>query len=172
MTLTDIIPSLRTIIADPLDLDQWPSLTFSTPTDVVVGGVSLTRLAELCGTPCVHTADAVIPQTHGRRSPSEITTTVVVRVVSLSRDRQGSLLVTVDADLARVDARIDEVRLLGRVSTAHDVVSYLTNTCRHDDAETPFSRLGAGLPADLTVGDLLAFPCRGLVTLHQVRVAS
>jgi hypothetical protein len=172
VTLTDLLPSLRTMIADPLDLDLWPSLTTTTPTDVVVGGVSLTRLADLCSTPCVHTADAVIPQSRGRRSLSETTTAVVVRVVSVTRHPQGSLLVTVDADLATVDAHLGEVRLLGRISRAHDVASSLTNTCRHDDARTPFSRLDAGLPDDLAVGDLLAFPCRGLVTLHQIRVGA
>lgn len=171
VTLTDIMPSLRTMISDPLDLDQWPERTVSTPVDVVVSGVSLLRLADLCGTPCVHTADAVIPNTRGRRSPTEITTTVVVRVASVSRHPQGALMVTVDADLSSVDARFDEVRLIGRVSMSRDVTCFLTNTCGSRESSAPFQRLGTGLPGDLAVGDLLALPCRGLVTLHDVRIA-
>ncbi|ARC55827.1 hypothetical protein AS850_01880 [Frondihabitans sp. 762G35] len=170
MTLTDLIPSVRTMIADPLGLDRWPACTASTPADVFVAGVSHVRLAEICGTPCVHTAQAVLPGTHGRPSPTDTVTSVVVTVVSVGRHPAGSLLVTVDADLARVDADLTEARLIGRVSTARDVEALLTNTCVHPDAGTPFSLLGTGLPGDLAAGDLLVFPCRGLVTLHDVRV--
>jgi hypothetical protein len=50
MTLTAIIPSLRTSIPDPLDVNLWPELTTATTTDVIVAGVSLLRLVEVCDT--------------------------------------------------------------------------------------------------------------------------
>lgn len=61
MTLTQLLPTLRRSIPDPIDYDCWPELTTPTTTDIVVSGVSLLRLVSICGTPCVHTAAAVIP---------------------------------------------------------------------------------------------------------------
>jgi hypothetical protein len=164
MTLTDLMPSLRRVLPDPLDPDSWPELTSATPSDVVVSGVSLTRLAEICETPCVHTARALLPHSFGRPSPTESATTVVVRILSVTRHPSGAQLVAIDADLSQVDAVLTETRLLGRVSTAHDAHTVLASA-----SGWPVESLAGGLPSDLREGDLLAFPCHGLVTLHDVR---
>ena len=153
MTLTSLLPSLRKSIPDPFVIDRWPEWTHLTTIDVVVSGVSLLRLVELCDTPCVHIAAAVVPGTHGRPSDIEQSSVVVARVVEIAAD--GVLVL--DADITRVQAHASEARLIGRASTQHSV---------------PFSlsaEQSAVLPADLRVGDLIAIPCRGAVCRRQLR---
>lgn len=153
MTLTSLLPSLRKSIPDPFVIDRWPEWTHLTTIDVVVSGVSLLRLVELCDTPCVHIAAAVVPGTHGRPSDTEQASVVVAQVVEIPRE--GALIL--DADLTRVQAHVSEARLIGRASTQHSV---------------PFSlsaEQSAVLPADLRVGDLIAIPCRGAVCRRQLR---
>ncbi|KQR19216.1 hypothetical protein ASF79_16270 [Agreia sp. Leaf335] len=153
MTLTSLLPSLRKSIPDPFVIDRWPEWTHLTTIDVVVSGVSLLRLVELCDTPCVHIAAAVVPGTHGRPSDIEQSSVVVAQVVEIPRE--GALIL--DADLTRVQAHVSEARLIGRASTQHSV---------------PFSlsaEHSAVLPADLRVGDLIAIPCRGAVCRRQLR---
>lgn len=169
MTLTDIMPSLRTLQPDPLDIDSWPARTVATTTDVVVSGISLVRLAEICDTPCTHSEPAVLPRTNGRPSATATTTTVVVRITGLKYHPSGRLLVQIDADLTEVPAILPETRLIGRVSTAHDSETFLIVPPSARHREAPFVRLESGLPRDLRVGDLLAVPCAGMVTLHDIR---
>ncbi|MBF4635720.1 hypothetical protein ITJ38_15005 [Agreia pratensis] len=153
MTLTSLLPSLRKSIPDPFVIDRWPEWTHLTTTDVVVSGVSLLRLVELCDTPCVHIAAAVVPGTHGHPSDVEQSSVVVTAVVEIPHDG----LLVLDADITRVQAHASEARLIGRASTQHSV---------------PFSlsaEQSAVLPADLRVGDLIAIPCRGAVCRRQLR---
>lgn len=169
MTLTDILPSLRTMQPDPLDIDAWPERTVATTTDVVVSAVSLVRLADLCETPCTHSGSAVLPRTYGRPSQTETSTTVVARVTRIKRHPSQRLLIEIDADLTAVSAVLSETRLIGRVSTTHDLDSFLIIPATARRREAPFVRLTSGLPADLREGDLLALPCAGMVTLHDIR---
>ena len=153
MTLTSLLPSLRSSIPDPFVIDRWPEWTHPTTTDVIVSGVSLLRLVDLCDTPCVHIAAAVVPGTHGRPSDIEQSSVIVARVVETPR--AGALVL--DADISRIQAHTAEARLIGRASTRHSA---------------PFA-LGDGtpltLPEDITVGDLIAIPCRGAVCRRQLR---
>lgn len=153
MTLTSILPSLRSSIPDPLVIDRWPEWTHPTTTDVIVSGVSLLRLVDLCDTPCVHIAAAVIPGTHGRPSDLEQASVVVARIVEIPRP--GALVL--DADITRVAAFASEARLIGRASTQHSVPFDLSDGS------------SAILPTDLRVGDLIAIPCRGAVCRRQLR---
>jgi hypothetical protein len=102
VTLTHLLPTLRQSIPDPLDRDSWPEFTTTTTSDVVVAGVSLIRLAEWCGTPCVHTAAAVVPGTGGK-----------------------PLDVRLDGELHLVAAMTAEARLIGRVSTIRDARAHV-----------------------------------------------
>ncbi len=161
MTLTTILPTLRRSIPDPLDANRWPERTRATTTDVVVCGVSLLGLVELCGTPCVHSAAGAAPGTGGRPSPLFDASAVVLRVTEVLRDAEGALLVLLDGRLDHAGAVWSELRLIGRASTAHDA---------------PASVLGAGergplvqVPADLAPGDLLAVPVRGVPCLRDLR---
>jgi len=164
LTLTHIIPSLRRSIADPLVVDRWPEFTHASPTDVTVAGVSLVRLADWCETPCVHTAAAVIPGTHGRRSERDLASVLVTRVTSVQQRGDGTLEVWLDADLDGCRPLVAETRLIGRCSTAHARPAWLQ--------PSGLPLLAAELPSDLAAGDLLAIPCLGVTMLHDVRQRS
>jgi hypothetical protein len=155
VTLTHLLPTLRQSIPDPLDRDSWPEFTTTTTSDVVVAGVSLIRLAEWCGTPCVHTAAAVVPGTGGKPSDSELASVVVLRVVGVTARHDGGLDVRLDGELHLVAAMTAEARLIGRVSTIRDARAHVGASV-------------IDLPGDLREGDLLAIPVRGVARLHDV----
>ncbi|MFF1876837.1 hypothetical protein [Leifsonia sp. NPDC058230] len=155
MTLTHILPTLRQSIPDPLNCDRWPEFTSVTTSDVVIAGVSLVRLAEWCGTPCVHSAAAVIPGTGGRPSDTELASAVVVSVTAVHRRSDGGLTVDLDGELTTVAAETAEARLIGRISTARDVMVHIRAAVLE-------------LPGDLREGDLIAVPARGSVRLHDI----
>jgi hypothetical protein len=154
MTLTTILPSLRRSIPDPFVPDRWPAHTHLSTTDVIVDDVPMLRLVEQCGTPCVHSAAAVIPGTGGCPSPVEQTSVVVVRVNTAIFDEDGHHLL-LDARLSHVEPCWSELRLIGRASTTHTVSFRI-------DGE-PGTEQRVLLPRDLAPGDLLAVPCRGEV---------
>lgn len=155
MTLTRILPTLRRSIPDPIAPDRWPEGTRATVGDVEVGGVSLLRLADLCGTPAVHIAPAAVPGSNGTvASPSIQMGVVVVRVVAASDDLGGrARTLRIDADLGALDPVWSEARLIGRASVARAVPTALGSAC--DDR---VSALMGDLAADLTTGDLVALP--------------
>ncbi len=158
MTLTQLLPTLRSSIPDPLTIDLWPEYTVSTATDVTVAGVSMVELSHWCGTPCVHTAAAVIPGTHGRPSATEICSVVVASVAEVRRD--GHPRVVLDADLERCGAIESEARLIGRLSHARGIAAWVR------EGSDP-----AILPEDIRVGDLVAIPCHHTARLGDVRIA-
>ncbi|QHC69707.1 hypothetical protein [Rathayibacter sp. VKM Ac-2801] len=164
MTLTALIPSLRTSIPDPLDPDAWPGRTHASTTDVVVAGVSLTRLVEVCGTPCVHVGAAVVRGTGGCPSVLEQGTAVVVGVVAVTTGADGERRVLVDGRLDAVPAVLGELRLLGRASAACARPAIVTGP-----GEGVGDGVQAVLPRDLRPGDLLAFPCAGALPLRALR---
>lgn len=162
MTLTALMPSLRRTLPDPIEIDRWPEFTTVSPTDVTIAGVSLVRLVDWCSTPCVHTAAAVIPGTHGRPSDSAVTSVVITRVLAVSRPAQSDLVVLVDAELCGCRIIASEMRLIGRASTAHRADAVITSGSL--DAE-----IASSVPADIRVGDLLVVPCVGATCLREVR---
>lgn len=168
MTLTTILPSLRRSIPDPLSIDRWPEHTVATTIDVLVAGISLLRLVDVCGTPCVHTAASVVPGTHGRPSPSGQACVVVVRVLQVERmpvqPESGAapvLRVVVDGDLGQAHPVPSEARLVGRASTAHRIIA----ECVCGERST----LVVPVPQDLSVGDLIVVPCVGTIPLRALR---
>jgi len=163
MTLTDILPSMRRVIADPFVPDAWPERTRPTLDDVVIGGVSLVRLASICETPCVHTGAALVPRFGGRVSTVDDATAIVVTVSNVCRHSSGAIVVQVDARLGAVPVAIGELRLIGRISTAHDVAMVIGLQDEGPDLAV------ADLPGDLRIGDLLAVPCPGDITVGRLR---
>jgi len=141
MTLTDLLPSLRRSIPDPLDPRRWPARTTATLDDVVIEGVSLDRLTGWCGTPCVHTCDAGA--------------VIVARVEAVEERADGALDVWVDAELHRCAAFLGEARLIGRISTRGDRRIAL----RPSADPVP----DATLPGDVRAGDLVVVPCADAV---------
>ena len=162
MTLTHILPSLRRSLPNPLDQDCWPEFTTTSSADVTIAGVSLTRLAEWCGTPCVHTAAAVVPGTGGLPSPDELTSVIVVRVVAVDLTGDGSADAWIDARLSDSRVVIQEARLIGRVSTAPDFSVRVKSPYDDTECDVVF------LQSDLQRGDLVAIPCRGTALLRNV----
>lgn len=159
MTLTDILPSLRRTIAAPLARDLWPEHTCCSTTDVTVAAVSMSRLTEICGTPCVHSAAAVIPGTQGRPSETELASVVAMRVTFVTPVSEGMpRRIGVDAHLENCAAITAEIRLIGRASTARTTRFVLMPTGTEVE-----------LPADIAEGDILVVPCTGVATLRQVR---
>ncbi|RIJ55954.1 hypothetical protein DZF99_07665, partial [Clavibacter phaseoli] len=126
--------------------------------DVVVAGVSMRRLVEVCGTPCVHSGEAM-----GIRGDEDgCGALVVVAVTAVLAGAGGERVVCVDGHLDGVDARWGEARVLGRGSGRSSVVRIV--------AGAPTSGTAAvALPADLAVGDLVVVPCGGSPALHDVR---
>ncbi|QWT24451.1 hypothetical protein KPL76_03360 [Subtercola sp. PAMC28395] len=169
MTLTHMMPSLRRSIPDPISTDLWPEHTTATTTDVSVAGVSMLRLAEICQTPCIHTAAAVIPGTHGRPSVTDRASAIVTAVTAISLSPTGTLWVRVDARLDDVRPILSEARLIGRASVAHGISAALVLRELADEEPGVVEILASGLPADLVPGDLLVVPCRGDLALRNVR---
>ncbi len=156
------LSSVRRSFPDPLDVDSWPEHTSATVTDVVVSGVSMRRLVELCGTPCVHTAAASVPGSGGRPSSSDDAAVVLVRVTAV-RGRGAERVVEVDGRLDGCEACWRELRLIGRESAARPAaVGLLT-------AAEPGAGIQVTLPADVAVGDLIAVPCRRVSALREIR---
>ncbi len=169
MTLTHLIPSLRASVPNPLGRDLWPEFTTTSVSDVTVAGVSLTRLAEWCGTPCVHTAAAVIPGTGGMPSATEVASVIVTRVTRVATAADGTVDVWIDACLtdsavAAAVVVVAELRMIGRVSTACDHRTRIHPAGDGAAAPLPVEEL----VSDLRVGDLLAVPCRGTALLREV----
>jgi hypothetical protein len=162
MTLTSIIPSLRRSIPDPFTRDNWPEFTTTSVSDVTVAGVSLVRLVDWCGTPCVHTAAAVIPGMNGRPSPTALASVIVTSVVSVEPLATGALAIRLDARLVDCTPVLTEARLIGRTSTAHSAVLHLVEDELGQAREISLCR-------DIRIGDLIAIPCIGATSLHDVR---
>ena len=166
MTLTDLMPTLRRSIPDPLRAASWPDHTEATTTDVVIAGVSMLRLAELCATPCVHTGERTIA---ARRAGGALRTdiaVVIARVVMVVTNADADRVVLIDACLEGVEAVWSEMRLIGRASTAGDAGAILLDGNAEGSTPKPPH---VALPGDLRAGDLLLLPCVGTVSLHQVR---
>jgi hypothetical protein len=163
MTLTHILPSLRRSLPDPLDRDSWPEYTTASPNDVTIAGLSLVTLVGWCGTPCVHTAAAVIPRTNGRPSETNLASVIVTRVSSVSREGDH-IVVWVDAELDHCSAICSQARLIGRASTAHATSATLFPVSPHGAVHRALE-----LPVDLIEGDLLAIPCTGLTLLRDIQ---
>jgi len=166
VTLTAILPTLRASLPEPMDPALWPAYTETTTDDVLVAAVSMVRLAGLTGTPCVHTAEQAPPRYRPRSwSPRDVSV-AVASVVRVRRSRTGVVLLELDAVLPPF-AVLDQVRLIGRVSTAAPTRTSVVMPYDGSDGE-PFHRLPAPLPADVREGDLLCFPCVSAIRHRDV----
>lgn len=145
-------------------VDLWPAFTTFASDDIVVAAVSLTRLVEWCGTPCVHTADAALPGSDGHPSGTEMASVVIARVVAVQWRSDLRMHVTIDADLDGCRPILSEARVIGRQPTVHRSTATLEAMGAEDFA------FAAQLPSDVAVGDLVAVPCLGATLLHDIRV--
>ena len=147
-----------------LTADLWPAITTHTLDDVIIAALSMSRLVEWCGTPCVHTADAAMPHTGGRPSDSELSSVVVARVISAQWRSDLRLHVVIDANRSGCRPIVEEARLLGRASIASPASVVLESSCARRDG------YAAHLPGDIAAGDLVVVPCLGVTVLHDIKV--
>lgn len=167
--MTDTPTATPTITSRPkpmLTTEHWPAFTTHTERDVIVAALSLARLVDWCGTPCVHTADAVVPGSDGRPSDSELASVLLTRVVSAEWRSDLRLHVAIDADLGGCRPYLEQARLIGRTSTA-----YAASVTLESDAPGTVG-YATSLPADISAGDLIVIPCIGVTLLHDIKVAS
>lgn len=163
MTLTSILPTLRHSIPSPLTRDLWPARTVPTLDDVVLGGVSILRYVDLCGTPCVTTGSAVLPLSGGIASSTGTTTILTVSVIAV--DESAALPVAlVDGVVSDLSPTWSEARLIGRVSRWRD-----RRFGVRDAAGVDVAGVAVILPGDLAPGDLLVVPCPGAHAVGEVR---
>lgn len=133
------------------------------PRDVVVAGVSIVRYTELCGTPCVMSGPATIPSSGGIPSSEESTSIVVFGIVAVDITA-GT--VCVDADLDAISPVDGELRMIARVSHAHDRSwIFLGRSGEQILPDAP------ALPADLRCGDWLALTCPGTMTVGALHAS-
>lgn len=163
VTLTTIMPTLRASIPEPIEPTLWPAHTVATTADVCIAAISMARLADVVGTPCVHTAEQAPPRYRPRDWHPRDVSVAVASVLRVRRPLSGVVLVELDAVLPQ-GAVLDQVRLIGRASTAPATQTYVVSPC-DGITDGPFHRLPAPLPSDVREGDLLCFPC--LVTLRH-----
>lgn len=168
MTLTAILPTLRRSIPDPLQSRHWPEHTVPTVSDVVIGGVSLTRLVEISGTPALLTGDLPHPKPAQARAQgigNDVTVLVFQVTLRIDTDADQRVALT-DCGFDRVTPCWDECRLIGRTSTARNTTIELIPG---ETGSAPWPYPIVTLPTDVHQGDLLAVPCAGAVTLSDVR---
>lgn len=142
--------------------DAWPAFTSHSDADVVIAAVSLVRLADLCGTPCVHTADAHDGSSSGHLGDNPVSV-VIARVLSAELRSDLLLHVTLDADLADCEPTLEASRVIARAPGAFLTAAVVDTPMGSGEA------LACQLPADLRAGDVLVIPCHGTARLHSVR---
>ncbi|MCP2160011.1 hypothetical protein LX12_001190 [Williamsia serinedens] len=146
VTLTDILPTLRGSLPDPLDRTRWPAETLATVDDVAVQGLSLARTARLLGTPLVFRPAAGDPVGVVALTVSGVTAGPEARRVLCGRTRLSSTVCVCGDEMCWYEAR-----LVGRVSVTHRRPATLV-ACGAERT--------VDLPVDLGPGDVIAIPVR------------
>lgn len=155
VTLTDIMPTLRMSIPDPIDLAAWPPHTSTTTDDVVVENLSMHRVAGLLGTPCDWTTTT--------SSPAGCARVVLCRVSAVVHDGDEPIAL-VDCAAGHIGADWTQARLIDRISVAHKGSFRVLGdgSTAHTRPDRPAASVDGptvSLPRDLQVGDLLIVPC-------------
>lgn len=162
MTLTAILPTLRASVPDPLDPSAWPAHTEPTVDDVRVAAVSMSRLAEVAGTPCVHSAEQAPPRYRSRDWTPRGMSVAVAAVTAVHRTADG---VVVELDAVLPDCAVTgEARLIGRRTTAAPVAVTVVTAASADVAVSAAAVVRMTVPRDVAVGDLVCLPCSQAVT--------
>jgi hypothetical protein len=145
-------------------LDWWPEGTTVSADDIVVAGVSLRRLVDVCGTPAVHSGSSVsgASVSVGNRrgtSTTERTAVLVTRVLAMTHHRAGCPVGQVDARLGNLRLIWSQARRVGGTASRTRTVLLVRNPSTLDLADAD-DVISVSLPANLRAGDLLAIPSR------------
>ncbi|HMH59497.1 MAG TPA: hypothetical protein VK537_09970 [Galbitalea sp.] len=141
-------------------LDWWPERTIVSADDIVVTDVSLRRLVDVCGTPAVHSGSSGSFGGRRHRSTTERTAVLVTRVVAMTRHSAGGPVVQVDARLDNLRLIWSQARRLGGKATSRTRTVLLVRSPSTIDIADTEDVISVSLPANLSVGDLLAIPSR------------
>jgi hypothetical protein len=144
--------------------DFWPVSTLTIDSDILVSEVSLVQLIGVCGTPCVHSDSSSMIGNQDQPSDSERTAVLAVSVVGIARTEHGQVFVQTDARLDNLRLTWSEARLLARVSAARDDVVLIHRSLRRAPEWSTADVVGAMLPRDLRVGDVVVVPSRPIAT--------
>jgi hypothetical protein len=145
-----------------VNLDYWPEATIVGDTDIVVSGISLLRLVDVCGTPAVHSGAAVVPDSGGVPATDARTAVLIVRIIAVTRHASGLTVVQVDACLDNLRLVWSEARLFGRAPSGRRKMTLVVRRPGTIDLDVTDDVIAARLPRDLRVGDLLAIPSRSI----------
>jgi hypothetical protein len=143
-------------------LDYWPEETVVTDSDIVVAGISLSRLAEVCGTPTAHSAASVVPATGQRPSLDASTGVLVARVLAVAEHYSSATVIQVDARLDNLRLVWSEARVIGARSGSRSRLSLVVRRPGIVDIELTDDLLAVDLPVRIAVGDLIAVPSRSI----------
>jgi len=143
-------------------LDFWPEETVVSESDIVVAGISLNRLAEVCGTPAAHSAASVVPATGQQPSLDGFTGVLVTRVIAVAEHRSGVTVVQLDARLDNLRLVWSETRVIGARFGSRCKLSLLVRRPGTVDIEVTDDVLVVDLSARVAVGDLIAIPSRSI----------
>jgi hypothetical protein len=143
-------------------LDWWPKSTTVSADDILVAGVSLRRLVDVCGTPAVHSGSSVIFGNRREGSTAECTAVLVTRVLAMTRHRSGRTVVQVDARLGSLRLIWSQARRVGGKQTSRTRTVLLVRNPSMIDLADAEDVLAVSLPANLRAGDFLAVPSRPL----------
>jgi hypothetical protein len=143
-------------------LDFWPEETTISDLDIIVAGISLRQLADVCGTPAVHGAASVISNSGQRPDPNGTSAVLVTRVLAVAEHRSGVPVIQLDARLDNLRLVWSEARLIGARAGSRSKISLLVRTPGTEDIEDTDDVLAVDLPARIAIGDLIAIPSRSI----------
>lgn len=165
MTLLHTILAGRSLALQGAALERWPEGTVLEPGDVLLHGVSLAAAARTASTPAVRIGRAAQAWPLPAGSPQRFATVVLTSVhdvVFSGPARRPE--VWVDAGLEPCRPVLEAVRVIGRRPASRTKPMTL---------RSPAGGLWkVHLPVNITVSDLVAVPCEGVVALCEVRQGS
>lgn len=143
-------------------LEWWPVDTDVRPDDIVIAGTSLRHLAQVWGTPAIHSGESVDGLTGGASTANERTGVLVVRVIALAEHSTGGVVIQVDARLDNLRLIWSEARRVGGQPTRRTHRVLVVRKPGTDDLVDAEDVIAVSLPGNLGVGDLVAIPSRSL----------
>jgi hypothetical protein len=141
-------------------LDWWPEHTTVLADDIVVDGVSLLSLVDVCGTPVVQHGSSRSESADHRPTAVEQVEVLVVRVVAMADHQAGCPVIQVDARLDNLRIIWSQMRRVGGSPARRNRDVLVVRRPSTVDLEQAVDVMAVSLPANLRVGDLLAVPSR------------
>ncbi|MDR6865919.1 hypothetical protein J2Y69_000504 [Microbacterium resistens] len=156
--------SRHLLVTDLFEPPHWPLQTTVLPADVLFHRDSLAAEGRQA-TPLVRigaAAPADTERSHQQRYISIVVAAVTAVDTEADGHGHGPRSIAIDADLHGLQGQILDARVIGRR------FPHRTVRARLHDATGNWG-MAIRLPRDIAVGDLLAIPCEGIVSLGSIR---